>query len=189
MQKLYCYVDESGQDAASEVFVVAAVITEGDQQAIREQLDRIERNAGTNRKKWHKVRHENRMRYLTLVLEQKIAAGNVYIAHYKKPIPFFFPIIALLEKAIKQAAKETHRASVYVDGIDDQKAKELTNALRASKISLRLVKSRRDESEPLIRLADMWAGCIRNSFLGKKDTKALFKKAQESGYLQDITAE
>lgn len=189
MQKLYCYVDESGQDTASDFFVVVAVITEGDQQSIREHLERIERNAGTNRKKWHKVRHENRMRYLSAVLEQKIAAGNVYVVHYKKPIPFFFPMIVLLEKAIKQAAKEAHRANVYVDGIDDQKAKELTNALRASKISLRLVKSRRDESEPLIRLADMWAGCIRSSFLGNKDTRTLFKKAQESGYLKDITAE
>ena len=187
MQKLYCYVDESGQDAASAFFIVVAVITEGDQQSIREHLERIERNAGTNRKKWHKVRHENRMRYLASVLEQKVAAGSVYIAHYKKPIPFFFPMIVLLEKAIKQTVKEGYRANIYVDGIDDQKAQELTNALRASKISLRLVKSRRDESEPLIRLADMWAGCIRSAFLKHEDTKALFKKAKEEGYLKDIT--
>lgn len=96
-------------------------------------------------------------------------------------------MIVLLEKAIKQATKDAHRANIYVDGIDDQKAKELTNALRASKISLRLVQSRRDESEPLIRLADMWAGCIRRSFLKDKDAKAILKRARDERYLKDIT--
>jgi len=30
MQKLYCYVDETGQDPASEFFIVVAVVTMGD---------------------------------------------------------------------------------------------------------------------------------------------------------------
>lgn len=189
MQKLYCYVDESGQDDASEVFVVVAVVIEGDQQSIRERLERIELAAGTHHKKWHKVRHKNRMTYLASVLEQKIVARSVYVAHYRKPIPFFFPMIVLLEKAIKQTAKDAYRVNVYVDGIDDQKGKELTNALRASKISLRLVKSRRDESEPLIRLADMWAGCVRSAFLKNEEAKTLVRKAKEERYLKDITEE
>jgi hypothetical protein len=32
-----------------------------------------------------------------------------------------------------------------------------------------MVKGRRDESEPLIRLADMWASCIRAAILGAGD--------------------
>jgi hypothetical protein len=34
---------------------------------------------------------------------------------------------------------------------------DLTNALRTRGVSLELVKDRRDEDEPLIRLADLWA--------------------------------
>lgn len=151
------------------------------------RLLEAEQLAETHQLKWHKTAHNRRMKYLSLVLDRKIAAGEVFVASYKKPIPFFFPMIVAVEKAIKQVVREKHRASVYVDGIDRKKAQELTNALRISKISLRMVKGKRDESEPLIRLADMWAGCIRSAFLKHIDTQALFRKAKEEGYLKDIT--
>lgn len=186
-QKLYVYVDESGQDYTSEFFVVVAVVSVKDQEEVRKQLVIIEQIAGTNRKKWHKLRYNHRMRYLILVLERKIVAGDVYAAYYKKPIPYFFPIITVLEKAIKQATQGDYHANIYVDGIDRQKAKELTNALRASGISLRMVKSRRDESEPLIRLADMWAGCIRSALLRHKDAQDILKRAKKEEYLRELT--
>src|SRR3989344_7244377 len=186
MKKLYCYVDESGQDAKSEIFVIFAVVTAKDQDIIRKKLIDIEREAKTNKLKWHKTRHDRRLKYLTLVLDRKIASGEVYTAHYKKPIPYFFPIIDLLEKAIKDAISVTYKARIYVDGIDKQKAKQLTNALRASGISLRMVKSRRDESEPIIRLADMWAGCIRSSLLGHEKAKQIVEQAKSQNYLHQI---
>ena len=86
-------------------------------------------------------------------------------------------------------ATERYQANIYVDGIDQLKAQELTNALRASGISLHLVQSRRDESEPLIRLADMWAGCMRSAFLNHKDAQYMLKKAQKQQYLIDLTQE
>jgi len=186
MQKVYCYVDESGQDDTSRFFVVVAVVSTRDQETIKQDLERIEQSAGTNRKKWHKVRHANRMRYLALLLEQKIAKGEIYAASYEKPIPYFFALIHLTEKAIKEAVQGAYSARVYVDGIDRQKAKELTNALRTSGISLKLVKSRRDESEPLIRLADMWAGCLRSALLGSKNAQAIWKKAKEAGHIHEV---
>lgn len=187
MQKLYCYVDESGQDPKSEFFVVVAVISAENQSYLRKQLEDIEDIAQTHKLKWHKTSYDRKMRYLSLVLEQKIAAGKVYTAHYKKPIPYFFPMIEVLEKAIKEVAQEHYSARIYVDGIDKQKARALTNALRASGVSLRMVRSRRDESEPLIRLADMWAGCWRSALLNNRDAQAMFKRAQKEGYLRSLT--
>ena len=110
MQKLYCYVDETGQDPTSEFFIVVAVVIQTEQELIKKKLETLERLAGTNRKKWHKVRPENRMHYLALLLEQKIAAGEI--------------------------------------------------------------------SEPLIRLADMWAGCIRSALLQQKNAKNMFERAK-----------
>lgn len=179
-------MDEAGQDPASGFFVVVAVVSEGEQDSLRKKLEQLEKTAGTNRKKWHKVRHANRLRYLTFLLEQKIIAGGVYIAHYYKPLPYFFPMIEVVEKAVKAAAIKPYRANIYVDGIDRYKAHQLTNALRERGISLRIVKNRRDESEPFIRLADMWAGCIRDSLLKHADTQDLFKRAKQQGYLKDI---
>lgn len=44
----------------------------------------------------------------------------------------------------------------------------------------------RDESEPLIRLADMWAGCIRGALLDGKDSRVLFSRAKMKGYLKSV---
>lgn len=186
MQKLYCYVDETGQDSASEIFIVVAVVSAKNQDQIRKQLLEVEESAKTYKLKWRKLRNDRRLKYLTLVLSRKIASRDVYIGRYQKPIPFFFPLLDVVEKAIKQTAKNEYTAKVYVDGINRKVAKSLTNALRSRGISLRLVKSRRDESEPLIRLADMWAGCVRSAFLNDKDSKNIFKQAKERGYLQEV---
>lgn len=186
MQKLYCYVDESGQDAGSEFFVVVAVISSGDQEMIRAQLLQAEEVAQTKHLKWHKTAHLRRIQYLSFVMEKHIARGNVYAAHYQKPIPYFFPMLEVLKQAIQSTAQKSYLANVYVDGIDRYKAKQLTNALRISGISLRIVKSKRDESEPIIRLADMWAGCIRSALLKHQDTQELLNRAKHAGYLRDI---
>lgn len=187
MQRLYCYVDESGQDTKSEVFIVVAVISDKEQYMLRQKLSEIENMAKTGHRKWHKSRSERRMKYLRLVLNQKIGKGDVYVGHFKKPLPYFLPMLEVLEKSIKKKVKEKYRATVYIDGIDRKKAAELTNALRLRGISLEFVKSRKDESEPVIRLADMWSGCIRGAMLGKKEESAIFKEAKEIQYLEDIT--
>lgn len=186
MQKLYCYVDETGQDTKSEFFIVVAVVSDKDQHRLRRQLTDVEEVAQTNHLKWHKTEHRRRIKYLSLVLARNIAKGSVYTARYQKPIPYFFPVIDVLEKAIKKAASDNYQAKIYIDGIDRKKAMELTNALRVAGISLRMVKGCRDESEPIIRLADMWAGCIRSALLGHKDTEDIVTRAKKESYLREL---
>ncbi len=154
---------------------------------LRQNLIEIEKSAKTGQRKWHKSRAERRINYLQMVLERKVGKGEIFFGRYNKPIPYFLPALDLLEKAIKKQGKGAYRARVYIDGIDQKKAGELTNALRVKGISLELVKSRRDESEPLIRLADMWAGCIRGASLGKVLEKELVEKAEKEEYLQNLT--
>jgi len=76
---------------------------------------------------------------------------------------------------------------IYIDGIDRKKAAQLTNALRVRGIKLALIKSRRDESEPLIRLSDRWAGCIRAALLGKKQEQNVLKEAKNKKYLKEVS--
>lgn len=185
-QKLYCYVDETGQDSGTEFFVVVAVVSDRDQNLIRKQLFKIESSAKIGLRKWHKSKDERKRRFLQLVLEKKIGKGEIYFGRYKKPIPFFLPMLEVLEKSILDKAEENYKAIVYVDGIDKKKASELTSALRVRKIKLEFVRSARDESEPLIRLADRWAGCIGTAFSGNKPEKRIFEKAKEQKYLQKV---
>jgi len=182
-QKIYCYVDETGQDDSSTMFVVVAVISMHEQEQLREALLQIEREAGTGGRKWHKPNAARRLRYISRALEKRIGAGEVFFGLYPKPMPYFFPILEILEQGIKRTASASYTARIFVDGIDKKKASELTNALRLRGISLDMVRSRRDESEPVIRLADMWAGCIRRATMGAGDEQMLLQKALTTGYL------
>lgn len=127
-----------------------------------------------------------RLRYLTLVFERNLGREEIFFGSYPKPLPYFFPLLDVLERAIQIKAVPRYTARVFVDGIDRKKAAELTNALRLRGVSLELVKSRRDESEPLIRLADRWAGCIRRALSGHPEEQALFERALETNYIRRI---
>jgi hypothetical protein len=91
-----------------------------------------------------------------------------------------------VEHAIRHRAQAPYTARVHVDGIDRKKAAELTTALRVRGLRLEAVRSRRDESEPLIRLADMWAGCIRAAKLGRTLERVLLEQARRAGYLTEV---
>ena len=63
----------------------------------------------------------------------------------------------------------------------------MTNALRSRGLHLKLVKGPTDESEILIRLADRWAGCLRQALSQhNKDCEELVSGAQKKGLLKDF---
>lgn len=183
-QKLYCYVDESGQDSRSEFFIVVTVIAVDNQQELKDKLLKLERDSGFGRKKWHKSRSPERERFLDLVMKNNIGNGSIYYGHYKKPLPFFLPLLETLTKAIVATARDNYMCVIYVDGIDKKKSGELTNALRLKGVKTGYVRSARDESEPLIRLADRWVGCIRASFENNRESKNIVARAINKNYLK-----
>jgi hypothetical protein len=65
------------------------VVTAEEQEALREALPQIEQTAGTGYRKWHKSQSSRRLRYLSLVLDETIAAGEVFYGSYPKPLPYF----------------------------------------------------------------------------------------------------
>lgn len=186
MQKLYCFVDETGQDIGSEDFIVVTVVSDKDQEKTRDALLEIENVAKVGIRKWHKSKPERRMRYLQLVLSRGIGSGEVYVSRYRKPVSYFMAIAETIEKAIKDKAEENYQALVYIDGIDKKKARELTTLLRLRGIQLASIKGRRDDSEPFIRLADRWAGCIRRAHLHHKSEQEIITQAKERHYLKEL---
>jgi len=57
----------------------------------------------------------------------------------------------------------------------------LENTLLFRGVALQLM------SGPLIRLADMWAGCIRNAAMGLTEGLQLLRRAEEMNYTPKIT--
>lgn len=64
MQKLYCYVDESGQDTAGKIFIVSVVVAGEERDKLLELCEQLERVSGKRKDKWGKARHKHRMRYI-----------------------------------------------------------------------------------------------------------------------------
>ncbi len=186
-QKIYAHVDESGQDIRSNRFIVVVVLSTTAQTDLGQQLQSIERDSGTGSKKWHKLRHKNRTAYLARILAEDMGE-SVYFGTYRKPVSFMAAMSNVIAEAIRRyVAGKPYRATIYIDGIDKQKAQEITNVLRGSGLALGMVRSRRDESDPVIRLADMWAGCIRAAILGTEECQRLMDKAIKAGYLKETT--
>ena len=63
MQKLYCYVDETGQDTQGNLFIVSVVIAEDERVRLLKQLEQIEKSTRKGRRKWMKTREEQQFQY------------------------------------------------------------------------------------------------------------------------------
>lgn len=183
-QKLYCYVDETGQDTSANYFIVVAIVSEQEQDRLKEKLITLENDTNVGRKKWHKTKSPDRENFLRATVKEKIAKGEIFYSQYKKPLPFFLPLLETSSKAIESVAQEPYNLVVYVDGIDKKKARELTNALRLKGVKTAYVRSARDESEPLIRLADRWVGCIRAALENRAEDKELIAQATNKNHLK-----
>jgi hypothetical protein len=183
-QKIYCYVDETGQDIGSMFFIVVAVINDKQQEPLRKQLKQFEIKAKTGKRKFSHAQFKRIKEYLKLT--QQLKPIKIYFICFRKPVIYFIPMLRLLEKAILKQAAKNYDTIVYVDGIDKKKSRELTNTLRELGIKLRPVRSARDQSEPFIRLADRWAGCIRKAFEKHKQEKEIFDQAIKNKHLQEI---
>lgn len=185
-KKLYCFVDETGQDAGSQLFIVAAVIAWDDVPALRASLMELEKELKVGSKKWHKLRQQSRMEFMEAFLREKYPNLKIYFGHFKKPTLYYFPTLEVIEKALGSFSQPV-QAVVSIDGLDAISAKKMTNALRSKHLQLKLVKGWRDESEVLIRLADRWAGCLRLAFVDRnKDCKELVSRAEKRGVLKEI---
>ena len=68
-QKIYCYADETGQDAGSDFFVVVVVISDQDQDSLHQELIEIEVETGVLFK-WKKTALTRNKKYLQMVLQK-----------------------------------------------------------------------------------------------------------------------
>ena len=186
VKKLYCFVDETGQDSGSKVFIVVAVIVTSNIEAVRQWLEELEKSTKIGVIKWHKSNYKFRIEFLEEFLRQDNDNLHIYFLRVKKPVFYWLPTIEVLEKSIPNHGNAETQVIICIDGLDRFSAKKYTNALRSKHLKIKLAKGPRDESEPLIRLADRWAGCIRMALSANEDCQALVNRAEKQGLLREV---
>lgn len=185
-QKLYCYVDETGQDVGSKFFIVVAVIVLSNINDERKLLSELESETKIGKSKWHKSNYKFRIKFIEGFLSKENKNLRVYFLKARKPILFYVPTLEILQKAILENSGPNTQAVVCIDGLDAFSAKKFTNALRTKNLKISLAKGVRDESEVLIRLADRWAGCLRMALFGNEPCQDLVERAKKKGLLKEV---
>ena len=183
-KKLYCYVDETGQDARSNIFILVAIIANENPTHISEELRHLEIALKLYNTKWHKSSHPLRIRFIQEFISKYNFDLSLYFMLINKPVIYHLSIIEILCRAITEENDPDAQAIIFIDGLDKLSGKKITAALRTRNFKIKLVKGVRDESEPLIRLADRWAGCIRMAISGNEQCRNLVFDAQRKSILK-----
>ena len=183
-QKLYCYVDETGQDTEGRLFIVAVVVTAQDRDTLLQLCERFEKVSGKHKDKWGKAKYARRLSYLRLVLADPRFKNTLRYCLFQQTRDYDAAMVAAICEAIFWLKPTSPYTSlVYVDGLRKTKRHEYGRRLRLSGLPVRQVRGvARDESNALIRLADALAGFVRDALTGEDEAaQALYNRALLSG--------
>jgi hypothetical protein len=199
MEKLYCYVDESGLDTMGEAFFVAVVITAGEQQVARDRLEQIEREVKKIRPKWNRTFPAVRAAYIQRVLQEKGLFERLLFRRY-----FGGGTQDYLERTAETTAEALleyvtaedvvrSQVTILVDGLPEASVevfrKFLRPRLHASRrrVDTRKIRGLRDDNDALMRLADALVGFVRSAWMEPNgELAALFKKAMKDGLVTEV---
>lgn len=82
--KLYCYVDETGQDTLGKIFLVVVIIDElENMMKIEKKLEFLEQVTGKGLLKWKHTDKYIKVRYLEEVSKIKELKGTIFFAIYR----------------------------------------------------------------------------------------------------------
>lgn len=157
------YFDESGQDTKGRLFIVAGVAVE-DSSKFRQLCESAEEISGKRKTKWGKADKNKRLSYLRTVI-QHAASQNVTLFYkvFRKTTDYDAATIETIAETIRMLRPSGSRVYIYVDGLAKTKRGDYKTGLRKRSCSVRKVSGiRKDENEPLIRLADGVAGALRD---------------------------
>ena len=186
MQKLYCYVDETGQDTDGAMFLESIVLTEDERERLVHLLYEIEEQSGKGLVKWHKTSLEAKIGYLQRIFNTPAFSRSFFYAVYRNTKEYLDLTIFATAKAIRQRIRdEDYRVTVIVDGMEHFEVLKFGASLRRLGIWTRKVRGVRDEGDCFIRLADAIAGFVRDALEGQPYTETLFPRAKEQGFIHE----
>jgi hypothetical protein len=186
MEKFYCYVDETGQDTAGELFLVAVVLTDEEKIKVREQLLGIENTSKRRKLKWNKTDLKRKRKYLHLLLTIPSVHCKIYFSNYKNTEDYMYLTAFTTAKAVLKKAKKDYKVTVLVDGLKRKEVRQFSRILYKFDIKIKKVRGIKDESDVLIRLADSMAGFIRDAIEKQSYTTDIYKRFLDKNFIKKV---
>jgi len=173
-EKIYCYVDESGQDTGGKFFIVSVVVAKKDQDKLAEKLLLVEEKTGKKATKWSKSKKEIQINYLNEIFKIAMLKNRIFYTLNKNTKAYKELTILSIATTINEVkATEKYKANIFIDGLLQPEVNRIGASLRRIGIKTEKIKGARDESSPFIRLADAIAGLIGRDQKGSGYTRDL----------------
>ena len=177
MQKLYCYVDETGQDTLGKFFLVAVAVAEGKQKdSIGLRLELAEKESGKRFAKWGSTKLKHKKDYLKRVANIHELGGAIFYAIFENTKEYLDLTASTVGEAILLKKKGKFQVVVIADGLNEAERWVVSRKLKGLGITRKKVKGARFRSDPFIRLVDAFAGFLRDHEEGQVYAKELFKQ-------------
>lgn len=189
MQKLYCYVDETGQETKGTVFIVSIVVLDKERDQILKLCEQLEIISGKRKDKWGSAKHDRRMRYLRHILADDRLKGKLRFSVSRHTREYDVSTLNGIAKAVLWDKPKNFTSVIYVDGLSKTKRRQYAIGLRRCGLPIRKVMGvARDESNALTRLADaIIAGFVNDALKGNsKEINALYERAKREGILIQV---
>lgn len=172
MEKLYCYVDETGQDTKDKLFLVSVVLKRKEQlEILRTKLERAEQLSGKKSLKWLKTNFASREAYLAELTKIGELRKAIYYSYYESSKEYHSLISLTVAKSITFQKMNPYEATIIIDGLNMAETDKVRRHLKGLGIKYRKIRGMRDEQEILLRLADSMAGFLRDWVEGQKYTE------------------
>src|SRR5437588_2041248 len=99
-KKVYCFVDETGQDTQGHLFIVSVVIPEN-KDSFLTYVEDLEIRSGKEKFKWGKADPDKRLQYLTELLTQNKYQFKVCFSINKKTREYRSLTVLAIAKSIR----------------------------------------------------------------------------------------
>ena len=182
-QKLYAYVDESGQDTEGRFFVVSVVLVGTERDTVLQRLEALEARSGKGYVKWHRARYAFRQAYIDGLTGIPALTASIFAATFRQARNYFALTVESTARAITTKTQgHAYKVTVFVDGLTRHERVTFIASLRTHGITRKKVRGVRDEqSNAGIRLADALCGLIRDAEDGEPWAVAALARLRQRG--------
>ncbi len=183
-KKLYAYVDESGRDPFASFFIVGIVLADEKREDLSGQLLEIEKQSGKGINKWQKTNNKTRQRYIEFISSESLLVSSLFYVKYYEGKDYLVYTADAIARTLK--GRKAKQVIVFIDGFRKSELNEIKRQLRPSvKIKIVVKTIMREESDPVIRLADAICGLVRDADEGIEWTKKATAKLKRRDYLRE----
>lgn len=179
-QKLYVFVDETGQDTQGKLFLVAITLKEiGQLELLEKKLEEIELKTGKKKAKWRKTNKEIKRKYLEELIQIKELKDSIFYSVYENTKEYTSLTSFTVAKTILSRNRENYTVTVIIDGLNDKEREVVRKELKKLKIKYNKIRGMKDEQNIFLRLSDAMAGFLREVYEKEEYALEFMKRFKE----------